>query len=38
MRTQFPKPPLTMVVIAPSAEGLAADCAIKSPEDLARCD
>ena len=22
MRTQFPKPPLTMVVIAPSAEGL----------------
>jgi zinc protease len=38
MRAQFPKPPLTAVVIAPSAEGLAADCVIKSPEELARCD
>ena len=38
VRRQFPEPPLAMVVIAPSAEGLAADCAIKSPEDLARCE
>jgi zinc protease len=38
VRAQLPKPPLTMVVIAPSAEGLAADCVIKSPADLPRCD
>jgi zinc protease len=38
MRSQFPKPPLTMVVVAPSADGLAADCVIKSPADLGRCD
>jgi zinc protease len=38
MRAQLPKPPLTTVVIAPSAEGFAADCVIQSPADLARCD
>jgi zinc protease len=38
MRVQLPKPPLTTVVIAPSAEGFAAHCVIQSPADLARCD
>jgi predicted Zn-dependent peptidase len=38
MRAQLPKPPLTAVVIAPSAEGFAADCVIQSPAHLARCD
>jgi zinc protease len=38
IRAQFPKPPLTTVVIAPSAAGLAADCVIRSAGDLARCD
>ena len=38
MRATFPKAPLTMVVVTPSAEGFAADCLIKSPEALARCD
>ena len=38
VRAAFPKPPLTVVVVAPSAEGLAADCVIKAPEELARCE
>src|SRR5262249_45421677 len=35
---QFPKPPLTIVVITPTAEGLAADCVIKSAAEIARCN
>jgi zinc protease len=38
VRTRFPKPPLTMVVVTPSSDGLVADCLIKSPEELARCN
>jgi zinc protease len=38
MRATFPKPPLTAVMITPSAEGLSADCVIRSPEDLPRCN
>ena len=38
MRAQFPEPPLTMVLVAPSAEGLGADCVIKSSVEIARCD
>ena len=38
LRTAFPKPPLTVAVVAPSAEGLAADCVIKAPDEIARCD
>ena len=38
IRAAFPKAPLTVVVVTPSAEGFAADCLIKSPEELARCD
>lgn len=38
MRAAFPKPPLTVAVVAPSAAGFAADCVIKAPEDIARCD
>jgi zinc protease len=34
----FPSQPLTTVVIAPSAEGFSADCVIKSPDELARCE
>jgi zinc protease len=35
---KFPKPPLTVVMLAPSAEGLGADCVIKAPEEIARCE
>lgn len=38
VQATFPKPPLTMVVVAPSGDGFVADCLIKSPEQLARCD
>ena len=35
---RFPKPPLTVAVVAPSAAGLAADCIIKVGEDIGRCN
>jgi zinc protease len=38
IRTRFPVEPLTIVVVAPSAEGLGADCVIKSPDEIARCE
>lgn len=38
IRLRFPAEPLTIVMVAPSAEGLGADCVIKSPDDLARCE
>jgi hypothetical protein len=38
IRTNFPKLPLTIVMVAPSAEGLGADCVIKSPAEIARCE
>jgi zinc protease len=38
VRAAFPKPPLTVAVVAPSAEGLPADCVIKTPDEIARCD
>jgi hypothetical protein len=34
----MPKVPLTFVVIAPSADGFGADCVIKAPEEIARCE
>jgi predicted Zn-dependent peptidase len=38
LRARFPKLPLTVAVVAPSAAGLAADCVIKAAEDIGRCD
>jgi zinc protease len=38
MRIALPKAPLTAVLVAPSAEGIGADCVIKSPEEIARCE
>lgn len=38
IRTRLPKPPLTFVVIAPSAEGFGADCVIKAADEIARCE
>jgi predicted Zn-dependent peptidase len=38
IRRHFPKAPLTTVVVAPSAEGLAADCVIKAPGEIGRCE
>jgi zinc protease len=38
IRAKFPQPPLTFVMVAPSAEGLGADCVIKAPEEIARCE
>ena len=38
IRLNMPKPPLTFVVVAPSSEGLGADCVIKAPEEIARCE
>ncbi len=35
--TGLPKPPLTAVLVAPSAEGLGADCVIKALAEIARC-
>ncbi len=37
IRSKFPKPPLTIVIVAPSADGLEADCIIKSREEIAHC-
>ena len=34
----LPKPPLTAVLVAPSAEGLGADCVIKALAEIARCE
>jgi zinc protease len=36
--TRLPKPPLTTVMVAPSAEGLDADCVIKALAEIARCE
>ena len=38
IRTRLPAPPLTIVMVAPSAEGLAADCVIKTPEAIDTCE
>ena len=38
LKTKFPKAPLTVVIIAPSAEGFKADCVIKSPADIGSCE
>ena len=38
IRLNMPKPPLTFIVVAPSAEGMGADCIIKAPEEIARCE
>jgi zinc protease len=38
IRTRFPTEPLTVVMVAPSAEGLGADCVIKAPEEISRCE
>jgi zinc protease len=38
IRTRFPVEPLTVVMVAPSAEGLGADCVIKSLEEVSRCE
>lgn len=38
IRTRFPLEPLTVVMVAPSAEGLGADCVIKAPEEIGRCE
>jgi zinc protease len=37
IRSKFPRAPLTFVMVTPSAEGLNADCVIRSPEELVRC-
>lgn len=34
----LPKPPLTAVLVAPSAEGFGADCIIKALAEIARCE
>jgi zinc protease len=38
IRSNFPAPPLTVVMVAPSADGLGADCVIKAPAEIARCE
>jgi zinc protease len=38
IRRNMPKAPLTFVVVAPSAQGLEADCVIAAPEEIARCE
>jgi zinc protease len=38
IRSNFPSPPLTVVMVAPSAEGLGADCVIRAAEEIARCE
>jgi len=38
IRSKLPQPPLTFVMVTPSAEGLGADCIIKAPEEIARCE
>ena len=37
IRSKFPRPPLTFVVVAPTAAGFEADCVIKAPEAIASC-
>jgi zinc protease len=37
IRANFPKPPLTIVIVTPSADGLEADCIIKAAAEIARC-
>jgi zinc protease len=38
IRSNFPAPPLTIVMVAPSADGLGADCVIKAPAEITRCE
>jgi zinc protease len=38
IRTRFPREPLTVVIVTPSAEGLGADCVIKAPAEIAKCE
>jgi len=38
IRNSLPKPPLTTVIVAPSADGLGADCVIKAVAEIARCE
>lgn len=38
IRAKFPAPPLTTVVVAPSADGYGADCVIKAREEIMRCE
>jgi zinc protease len=38
LRAKLPQPPLTVAVVAPSADGLAADCVIKAADAIERCD
>jgi zinc protease len=38
IRTRFPTQPLTVVMVAPSAEGLGADCVIRTLEEISRCE
>ena len=38
IRTRLPAPPLTVVMVAPSADNLGADCVLKTPADLAKCE
>jgi zinc protease len=37
IRMRFPTEPLTVVVVAPSADGFGADCVIKAAEEISRC-
>jgi predicted Zn-dependent peptidase len=38
IRAHLPKAPLTVVMVTPSAEGLNADCVIRSAAEIARCE
>jgi len=38
IRNRLPKPPLTIVMVAPSAQGLGADCVIRALAEIARCE
>jgi zinc protease len=38
IRLNMPKPPLTFLVVAPSADGMGADCIVKAPEEIVRCE
>ena len=37
LKSSLPSPPLTTIVVTPSAEGLGADCVIQAEADLSRC-
>jgi predicted Zn-dependent peptidase len=37
LRKHWPEPPLTTAIVAPSAEGFAADCVVHRHEDPERC-